>query len=307
VSPRIAPEVTFNEPMTHGDAASWFLIAPYVPIRKLEWSKNTLRAELGDSLRAGQTYALVIAPGAADARANRTRDPRAIPFTTASALPPGQMAGRVDGRGHEPRGVFVWAYRADLGHAPDSTARDFDALGIAGSDGRFLLAGLPVPSRWKLYAFHDANRTLSFEPGTDHLTALPDTVALTQQTPAVDSLVVPSIDPSAPGEAAGSVVDSLAPPGIPIRIQAEAISAPVGEKPREFAVERGAFRIPLPAGRYRLRVYVDLDRSGRLDAPPEPVSDPIEVEIQAGVRVSDLVLVAPGLPPPGGGAPGGGR
>lgn len=302
VSRRPTIQVTFSEAMMHGDPSTWVLLGPYASLRKFEWSKSVLTVTPSESLRADQSYTLVVTEGATDARGNRVREPRVTPFTTGTAFPPGQIRGRVEGHGHEGRGVLVWAYRQDLGHAPDSTARDFDALSIGEDEGGFRILGLPVPSRWKLYAFHDVNRTLSFEPDIDHLTALPDTIQLTPEHPVADSVVVPSIDPSAPGEISGTVADSLAPPGIPIRILVESLTAPPGERPREFPVEQGAFRFALAPGSYRLRAYVDLDRSGRWDTPGEPATDPIEVRVEPAARVSGLSFVAPPVPPPGGGS-----
>jgi len=58
--------------------------------------------------------------------------------------------------------------------------------------------GLPVPSRWRLFAFHDANLTLSFEPGVDHLTPLDSTVVLTDTAAVAEDVGLLSLDPAAP-------------------------------------------------------------------------------------------------------------
>jgi hypothetical protein len=299
--------VTFDEGMSHAGAASWILIGPYARARKLEWTKNSLTYWIADSLRANQTYSLVVT-GAADARGNRLANPFVTHFATGAQFPPGRITGRIVGRGHLGEGVFLWAYRDDLGHAPDSTARDFDALTIGGDGGDFALLGLPIPSTWKLFAFHDANRTLTFEPGTDQLTPYPSRVTLTAANPAVDSLAVASIDPTAPAVVYGTVVDSLA-PGVPIRILVEKIEAapesarvaPKGPAPRppspsDYGLENGQIRLSLQPGRYRLRVYLDLNHDNRRDERTEPASDPLEIEVTAGQELKDLRLVAPPAP-----------
>lgn len=302
-------EVAFSEPMRRGDAEGWFTVGPYVPVRRLEWRGAVLRFTPAESLRADQTYTVVVGAGATDARGNPVAGPLAIPFTTGTALPPGQIRGRVEARGHRPAGVFVWAYRADLGHAPDSTARDFDALGVAGNDGRFALVGLPVPSRWRLFAFHDANRTLSFEPEIDQLTEGDSLVALSDSLPVAEDLDLLSLDPRAPAQVEGTVVDTLAPAGVTLRVLAEQLEIRTGEPLRvpgqptaaSVGVEGGRFRLELATGRYRLRCYLDLNRNGRWDGPEEPISEAVEVRLRAGDQAGDLLLVAPPGPVPAGG------
>ena len=58
-------------------------------------------------------------------------------------IPPGVLEGRIEARGFDVAGTYLWCYRD--GRAPDSTARDFDALGLADAQGRFRIPGLPVP------------------------------------------------------------------------------------------------------------------------------------------------------------------
>jgi hypothetical protein len=306
-------ELRFSEAMAHRDPVSWFCTGPYVSARRVEWRKNTLFFEPAESLRADQTYTLIVGGAATDARGNRLAGVRTLPFTTGAAFPPGRLGGRVEGRGHTGDGVFVWAYREDLGHAPDSTARDFDALAIGGPGGQFVLPGLPVPSRWRLYAFHDANRTLSFEPDVDHLTRQDSVVVLTAEAPAADSLVIWSVDPAAPATVSGTVVDSLVPPGTQVRVLAERVGAEAAGSPRggraarsgSVAVEGGTFRLSLEAGRYRLRVYLDLNRNARFDSPAEPASEPVEIDAKAGDVLSGIELVAPAGPPEPAPSPGG--
>ncbi len=300
-------EVAFSEPMRWGEAERWLVVGPHVPARRVSSRERTLRYEPAESLRAGQAYTLVVCAGATDARGNPIAEPRAIPFTTGGAFPPGRIRGRIEARGHRAVGVFVWAYREDLGHAPDSTARDFDALGVGASAGEFDLGGLPVPSRWRLFAFHDANRTLSFEPGIDHLTALDSTLALTDSAAVAEDVSLLSLDPVAPAMVSGTVADTLAPNGVALRVLAEQIEIftdrPVsaGGQPSagSVAVENGAFTVSLQAGRYRLRCYLDLNRNGRLDAAAEPASEAVEIKVRPGDQLAGLLLVAPAGPPPG--------
>lgn len=299
-------EVAFSEPMRWGDAERWFLTGPYVPARRVSGRDRVLRFEPAESLRAGQAYTLIVGAGAADERGNPVAGPRAIPFTTGGALPPGRIRGRIEARGHRATGVFVWAYREDLGHAPDSTARDFDALGVGDREGEYDLMGLPVPSRWRLLAFHDANLTLSFEPGVDHLTPLDSTVVLTDSAAVAEDVGLLSLDPAAPATVTGTVADTLAPSGAALRVLAEQIEILTGEPMKaggqpavgSVAVQDGAFNVSLPAGRYRLRCYLDLNRNGRHDAQTEPVSEALDIKVRPGDQVTGLLLVAPPGPAP---------
>jgi hypothetical protein len=82
-----------------------------------------------------------------------------VPFTTAGTFPPGGLEGTVDARGFDAPGTYLWVYDDAQGRLPDSTARDFDALGIADARGRFEVMGLSVPGRYRVWGFADLNHT----------------------------------------------------------------------------------------------------------------------------------------------------
>ena len=299
-------EVEFSEPMNQRASNNWILLTPYVRPRKIKWDGKTFRYELADSLEASRTYSLIVGRGARDIRGNLLRNPRTVHFTTADSFPAGSIEGKIEGRGHTTRDVFVWAYREDLGHTPDSTAFDFDALSVTAEGGEFSLLALEVPSRWRLYAFHDINRTLTFEPGSDHLTEYPEIVELTRENPRVDTLRLLSLDPRAPGRVEGVVVDSLAPPGILLGLVAERITEEATRREVETHVAGGPFQLPLDAGHFRLWIFLDLNRDGKFDRDGEPISEVLEVTLTPGLVIKDVVLVAPALPPAGEGeGPGG--
>jgi hypothetical protein len=303
--PRGAPiTLTFSETMAHRDPNDWIVLGPYAHLERGHWKSRTATIELTDSLRANQTYTLVISNAATDARGNRLRPARALIFTTGSSFPPGAIAGRVEGRGgHFGEGVFVWGYRADLGHAPDSTSRDFDALAVGGESGRFALLGLPVPSKWRLYAFYDANHTQSFEPGIDLLNALDSTITLTAEAPRADSILLVSVDPAAPATAQGSVVDSAGSVAADeqgksdprLKVWVEPLDSVVTRKGQTTAVSvtAGTFRFTMPPGRYRLRVFLDDDHNNVFDRGREAAGAPFEVRAEPAGLLGDLKLEAP--------------
>lgn len=294
----------FSENMAHRDPSLWLVLGPYAHLGQGHWKAHGVTVDLVDSLRADQTYTMVISNAATDARGNRLQPPRTLIFTTGASFAPGAITGHVEGRGgHYGEGVFVWGYRADQGHAPDSTSRDFDALAVGGEAGRFALLGLPVPSKWRLYAFYDANHTQSFEPGIDLLNALDSTITLTADAPRADSIRIVSVDPTAPATAQGAVVDSA---GVVVvnkqgksdpklKIWVEPLDTVVTRKglTSAVAVTGGAFRFSLPPGRYRVRAYLDADLNGVFDPAREASGDPREVIAEPAALIQDLRLSAP--------------
>ena len=296
--------IGFSESMAHRDPATWLVLGPYARLGGAHWKEHAITVDLTDSLRADQTYTLVISNAATDARGNRLRPARSLIFTTGTAFAPGVIAGHIEGRGgHFGEGVFVWGYRADLGHAPDSTSRDFDALTVGGEAGRFALLGLPVPSKWRLYAFYDANHTQSFEPGIDLLNVLDSTITLTADAPRADSIRLVSVDPTAPATAQGLVVDSLGAAAVDsagrsdphLKVWVEPLDSVVTKKGVTSAtsVAAGAFRFSLPPGHYRLRAFLDQDANGIYDARREPAGPPVDVTADPAALLSNIRLRAP--------------
>jgi len=293
-------QIGFSENMTHRDPALWVAIGPYVPIDRARWDKHHVTIELEDTLHADRTYTVVVSDAMTDSRGNRLRPARSWSFTTAPAFAPGTIRGRVEGRGHLGEGVFVWGYRDDLGHAADSTSRDFDALGVGGEAGRFALLGLPVPSRWKLYAFYDANRTQSFEPGLDILNLMPQTISLTPDAPLADSVTLVSVDPEAQATVQGTVVDSSesvvvdekgrSEPKLKVWVEPSDTTRTRG--PSSLSVGAGAFRFAVAPGTYRIRAYLDANQNGRFDSG-EPAGESVGITAEAAGLVTDVRLAAP--------------
>jgi hypothetical protein len=295
-------EVAFTESMNQRITDDWIYLAPYAKPGKLKWKGKAYQYELAETLKVDQTYAFIVDRGARDQRGNLIPGPVVSHFTTGDSFPPGVVAGEIEARGHSTRDVYVWGYRNDLGHSPDSTARDFDAFAVTRREGGFSMPGLRVPSTWKLFAFHDVNRNLTFEPGTDHLTEYPELVELSSENPLADTLHLMSIDPAAPATLEGTVVDSLA-PGVSLGLRVELELEAGGEEVIEVAVAGGDFRLPISAGKYRLWVFLDWNRNARFNEATETKSETLEGVVSPGDKVTDLKLIAP-APPPGESEPG---
>src|SRR5262249_31817879 len=154
--------VEFSEGMDPRTASLAVELAPRVEIKQRRWSGRKLTLVLQDSLKADQTYTLFVGADARDRHGNALVEGRTIPFSTAAKFPAGVIEGEVEAVGFGVPGTFLWCYPE--GHSPDSTARDFDAVGLASADGAFSVTGLHVPGRYRVWAFADLNRNHSFEP-----------------------------------------------------------------------------------------------------------------------------------------------
>jgi hypothetical protein len=217
-------------------------------------------------------------------------------FSTADSFPRGLLEGVIEARGFAPTGTYLWCYRAEQGRVPDSTAGDFDAVGLADRDGRFRVSGLAVPASWRVWAFVDLNGNRSFEPAADLLAPVDTVFALTPGSPVASGLVVRVVNPRAPGRAAGRVVagDGVDSSGVKRII---GISAADTTRATLFEV-RGddSFDIPLAAGAWRLRAFLDRNRDQRWQTASEAASDTLRVDVPPATEVKDLELRL--MPPP---------
>jgi uncharacterized protein (DUF2141 family) len=284
------PRLTFSEgmePRSTGDAVE---LVPRIEIAQQRWSGSTLTLVFKDSLRAKTAYTLFLSPTARDRHGNALAAGRAVVFTTADSLDPGVLGGRLEARGFKPQQTYLWCYDEGRGHRPDSTARDFDAIGLADVDGRFRVVGLPVPGRYRLWAFADLNGNRSFEPGTDVLAAVDTTLDLTPSAPVLLDLRLRVVNPRAPSSVSGTVADTLS--GVTGEALVSAICLSDSTlHDRVAPVVSNAFRLELPAGTWRVRVFRDADRDRRWKPGAEPASEPFEFKLEAAEEVKDVVLV----------------
>src|SRR5262249_47793103 len=156
---------------------------------------------LGDSLRAEHTYTLFVGADARDRHGNALREGRTVPFTTSARFPPGIIEGEVVATGFTSPGTFLWCYPE--GRQPDSTARDFEAVGVGGEGGAFRVTGLAVPGRYRVWAFADLNHNHSFEPEQDLLVPADTTLELTPGRAVASGLQLKVVNPRAPGHVKG--------------------------------------------------------------------------------------------------------
>lgn len=285
----VRPSLTFSEgmePRSTGDAVS---IAPPIEIRQRRWKGRTLTLVFADSLAKDHIYTLFVSGTARDRHGNAYGTGKTVVFSTGAEFPLGSISGRIDARGFAAGGSYLWCYNQGLGHVPDSTARDFDALGLARDDGSFEIAGLAVPGRYRLWAFVDLNGNRSLEPVTDILAAIDTTFELTATSPRARDVLLRVVNPRAPGLIAGVVLDSLADSSGVLHVVA--VSARDTTKQVLIEVGRdGSFELRLDAGTWGVRAFRDLDANRTWQPARERASRRVEVVIEPAGRVSALDL-----------------
>jgi hypothetical protein len=287
--------IEFSEGMDPRSAALAVEIAPRVDVRQRRWSGRRLTLVFADSLARDHTYTLFVGGDARDRHGNLLGVGRAVPFTTAGTFPPGILEGEVDAVGFAAPGTYLWCYPE--GREPDSTARDFDAVGLAGHGGMFRITGLDVPGRYRLWAFADLNRNHSFEPGQDLLAAAETTLALTEGRALASGVRLRVVNPRAPGQVKGTVLDSLQDERGLLRLIV--LSSTDSTRRLLYDVDlSGAYDFKWEPGTYLVRAYRDLDRNKAWKRDEEPASEEVRVTVTpAGeLELPTLVLVRPSPP-----------
>jgi hypothetical protein len=279
--------VTFSEGMEPRSTGAALEFAPPLLVQQQRWSGNTVTLVLKDTLRADHTYTLYVGAGARDRHGNPLVESRAVVFTTAPTFPPGAIAGHVDAVGFKAGQTSLWLYRGS--RLPDSTARDFDALGVADSKGDFRVSGLGA-GPWRVWGFADLNHNRSFEPASDLLVMADTVLTITAEHPEVSGLVLHMLNPKAPGRFAGSVLDTVSDHSGVARLIVTSLADTTRRVSYEIP-ESGGFDLQWEKGTYRVRAYRDLDRNKAWKRDTEPASDEIEVTIEPGGELTGVTFV----------------
>jgi hypothetical protein len=290
--------LTFSEGMDPRSTADAISIAPRIDIRQRRWSGRTVAIVPAETLRANQTYTLFLGGGARDRHGNPIEGGATVTFTTADTMPWGVLDGELVARGFTVTGTYLWCYDAARGRAPDSTARDFDAIGITDRDGRFRVVGLPVPGRYRVWVFADLNGNRSFEPQSDILAPVDTVFALTPEAPVARGFSATVLNPRSPGSVRGAVLDSLGIEQGTLTVMAVAVDDSL-RRVSAIVDEKHHYELSLAAGAWRVRAWRDLDRNRAWQRGTEPASPERRVDVAAASEVLDVDLVlerAPGGP-----------
>lgn len=286
--------LTFSEGMDPRATADAVSIAPRVDIRERRWKGRTLSIAMAETLGTDRTYTVFLGAGARDHHGNALDGRSTLVFTTADTLSPGVIEGQVGAKGFAAAGTYLWCYDADEGRVPDSTARDFDAVGLADRDGNFRVVGLAAPGRYRLWVFADLNGNRSFEPASDILAPVDTVFALGKDTPVAGGFAVTVVNPRAPGMVRGAVLDSLLIDRGAIAVMAVASDDSTRRVLGTVDAEQ-RYELSLPAGTWWVRAWRDLDRNRGWQRDSEPASEAKSVEVRPAAEILDvdLVLVRP--------------
>ncbi len=279
--------VTFSEGMEPRTTGSAVALAPRVDFRAPRWHGRTLTLIPEAPLAPNHTYTLFVGGAARDRHGNVMASPRALVFSTADSFPPGALQGTLEARGFSAQGTYLWVYKDP--RAPDSTARDFDALGVADPEGRFSVVGLPVPGRYRLWAFADLNNNLSFEPDRDVLAPADTLISLTAAAPDVRGLAVRAVNPRAKAVVRGAVIDSTGDSLGVVRVIAVS-EADTALRVVVDATETGSFEMQLDAGAWDLRAFRDRDKDHVWRVDLEPASAIERITVTPAEERTDVKL-----------------
>jgi len=290
VESHAALSLTFSEgmePRTTGDAIA---LSPAVEFRRLRWSGRTVTIDLAKPLEARRSYTLFVGRGAHDRHGNNMVAGATVVFTTGDTLPAGLIEGRLDAKGFAAEGVYLWCYDQARHTTPDSTGRDFDAVGLVDAEGRFRIPALPVPARYRIWAFADQNQNRSFEPERDLLAPIDTTISLTASEPVARNLEFHVVNPRAPASVKGTVLDSLGDKEGTVWVMATAdtdttriVMATPNDEHR--------WEMQLDPGGWTLRAFRDLDRNRDWARGRESASDPHHVRAEAAGLIEGIELV----------------
>jgi uncharacterized protein (DUF2141 family) len=278
--------VTFSENMEPRSAAEAASLAPPVEIRQRRWRGRTLELVLADSLERDRTYTLFIAPTARDRHANPYGTGKTIVFSTAPEFPAGAIEGRIEAQGFPDGGAYLWCYHE--GRSPDSTARDFDALGLTDDDGRFQVSGLPAPGDYRLWVFADLDGNRSLEPDRDVFVAADTVIRLTAEAPVARDLLFNVVNPRAPAKVEGVVIDSTADSTGTLVVVA--YSAKDSTQRMLSEVGQGKFELTLAPGEWILRVFRDLNDNRTLQGDRERASETLRLQVPPAATIPNVPL-----------------
>ncbi|MFH1681940.1 MAG: Ig-like domain-containing protein [Candidatus Eisenbacteria bacterium] len=209
VRPPLTAAITFSEKMDQRSVERTLRVFPKAGRLRTEWEKTTFLIETdltgrADSLRA-EPITITISGRAEDRRGNELREPFLFSFTYAESLPRGSASGTIEGLSKS-AGAPPATVRAIRPAANDSTSAPVLFESEASMDGAFRIRPLPIGEEAPLLvlAFQDENENgeVDFE---SELYGFSDTLLLTDESPAADSLRIRLVGADTPGSLGGMV------------------------------------------------------------------------------------------------------
>jgi hypothetical protein len=290
VARSVGASLTFSEGMEPRSTDDAIALAPPVEIRRYRWSGRTVTAVFGDSLRRNQTYTMFVGYGARDRHGNAIGRGRTVVFTTGDSFPPGVIEGKLEARGFSANSAYLWCYDEARHHEPDSTGRDFDAIGLIDPDGLFRVPGLHVPARYRVWAFADLDNNRSYEPSSDLLIRIDTTLALSAGAPVASGLTFRVVNPRAPARVKGTVLDSLPQHEGNLLVAAVSDNDSTRRVWTTVSSDHMEFDLQLEPGGWTLRAFRDADKNRVWDPMRESSSDPFHLTAEPAAEINEIRL-----------------
>jgi hypothetical protein len=282
--------LTFSESMEPRSTQESVQLAPLVPVRQRRWNGRTLTLALERPLAPDHVYTLFVGGAARDRHGNNMTSGATIVFSTGPTFPRGRIEGEVEAKGFGSAGTFIWCYDAGRSGVPDSSGRDFDALGLVDDNDHFRVDGLKVPGRYRLWAFADLDLNRSFDIDRDVLAPIDTTIELSDAHPVAGPLRLKLVNPRAPATLRGTVLDSLRDTLGVTRVLAVSARDSTLIGVADLDRDRN-FELSLRAGPWLVRAFQDEDRNNDWEPLKEPAGEAVRVELEPAGELKDLKLV----------------
>jgi hypothetical protein len=288
VGPVTTLRFRFSEKMDRKPAVGWLYFFPDQRIRRTKWHGAVeAEVELESPLPPDTTIVIELASRLTDAHKVKSRTGRRFPIATGASIPSGSLAGvLVMGDSAVTRGVV------ELYDLPtDSlTFDDMPMLRRTVTDrtGAYVFDWLPVPGGpWLLRAFVDKDGDL--RPGDkEAVRLLPDTLAITADSPAAAAAVATLYPPDTPGRLLVRPFTLFGAAEPVVFFTQRVTDADTGWTPQPVADARTNFKV-LPAaaggaidkvapGANRVAMFVDIDRDTTFGPVPRDAVQALGLE-----------------------------
>ncbi|MBN1504820.1 MAG: Ig-like domain-containing protein [Candidatus Eisenbacteria bacterium] len=282
--------ITFSEQMDKRSVRDAVTMRPAVKVGETSWKENSFCLAPAESLAPATTYGVTLMSGCKDSHGNATREPYAFTFSTGDSVAAGRIAGVVTAKSLPAPGMPVWAFDSARTPMPDFVRDAGHYVSQAGSKGEFELLGLPAGT-YLLFAFKDKDGNRVYDEGTDFASPAQSPARVTADEPAVSDVEIALVDPKEPGGVRGVVHHCFVPESVAVAVVAVSLADSAvsfsGGAGRDSVFSMG----DMPAGRYKLTCFADLNRNGVRDAQAEAEClEPHFVEVTPGEVVTGVEL-----------------
>ncbi|UCH85641.1 MAG: Ig-like domain-containing protein [Candidatus Latescibacterota bacterium] len=297
----------FSEKMQQARLERLVSMSPPAKIAKVKWKKNAAAFSFENPLHPDTTYIFELKKGFGDSHGVKSEKSFHFAFATSAHIDTGVIAGRILFR-REPtdRGVVrLFVVPRDTVFAPEATRPDREVR--TGEDGVYRLRYLPTDGRsFLVWAFHDKNGNMNFEPDEEAGGVLPDTVTLTDAGWKMEEQNISIVDPREPALIAGTIVNNTGVDSLPVVVSLHSYddTAKTGPAYLTMCDSLGVYEFDdVLMGSYALFGFLDFsgdslcggypcpdDSAKTCDEPCVQRADTLRVSPGDQIQIEDLVL-----------------